>query len=99
MELLSKKISVGQITITIVIHDLSFRMGFGPEDKPTNHLFVTLTATDQLGAKVWTTPVLSENGKVRAYSTINEALEDAERRIISTKGAYNLEEPGSVLGQ
>jgi len=81
MELLSQKITLGKLTIEICVHDLSYRMGFLPDEEPTNHLFVNLIAKDDRGRKVWNTAILSEDGKVKPYSTVTDALFDAKRKI------------------
>jgi hypothetical protein len=81
MELLSKKVVLDNITIEICVHDLSYRMGFQPDEDPQNHLFVNLIAKDRGGRKIWDTPILAEDGKVKPYSTITDALEDAKRKI------------------
>ena len=81
MELLSQKVILDKLTIEICVHDLSYRMGFLPDEEPSNHLFVNLVAKDAAGRKVWTTPILTEDGKVKPYSTVSEALEDARRKI------------------
>lgn len=84
MELLSQKVRHGSINIEIRVHDLSYRMGFLPHDEPNNHLFVELVAKDLQGRKVWETPILSEDGKVKPYSTVNDALSDARKKITET---------------
>ena len=85
MELLSQKITVDNLMVEISVHDLSFRMGFHPGDVPINHLYVNLTAHDHLGARLWTTPLLTHDGKIMAFSTIAEALSEARARIGATK--------------
>jgi hypothetical protein len=89
MELLSQKIILGKLTIEICIHDLSYRMGFLPDEEPTQHLFVNLVAKDEQGRKVWNTPILSDDGKVKPYSTINDALEDAKRKISESSEQFS----------
>lgn len=84
MELLSQKLNVGKITIEICVHDLSYRMGLPENEVHENHLFVNLIAKDAGGRRIWSTPVLSENGKVKPYSTVSDALEDARRRIMES---------------
>jgi hypothetical protein len=81
MELLSQKVQHGNLTIEICVHDLSYRMGFGPDEEPKDHLFVNLIAKDKGGRKIWNTPILSEDGKVKPYSTVSDALLDARRKI------------------
>lgn len=81
MELLSQKITVDNLTVEISVHDLSFRMGFHPGDIPVNHLYVSLTARDHLGTRLWTTPLLTEDGKIKAFSSVAEAMNDARARI------------------
>jgi hypothetical protein len=81
MELLSKKVTIDGLVIEISIHDLSYRMGFRPGDIPINHLFVSFTAQDHRGTRLWTTPLLTDEGKVKPYSSVTEALSDAMARI------------------
>jgi hypothetical protein len=81
MELLSQKVQLGRINIEICVHDLSYRMGFQAQEDPWDHLFVNLIARDQQGRKVWNTPILNEDGKVKPYSTITDALADARKKI------------------
>ena len=81
MELLSQKILVDNLTVEISVHDLSFRMGFRPGDIPINHLYVSLTARDAAGTRLWTTPLLSDTGKIETYSTVTDALADAKARL------------------
>lgn len=89
MELLSQKVALGKITIEICIHDLSYRMGFLPDEEPKDHLFVNLIAKDNGGRKIWTTPILTEDGKVKPYSSITDALGDARRRISESSEQYS----------
>ena len=81
MELLSQKISIAGLTLEIAVHDLTFPIGFEPGDVPVNHLYVNITGRDASGVRVWTTPLLDDNGKVKAYSTVSDALADAKLRI------------------
>jgi len=83
MEVLSQKIVVGNLTIEISIHDLSYRMGFSADEQPKNHLFVNIIARDVTGVRLWSTPLLSDDGKIKAYSSVSEALNDAKVRINS----------------
>jgi hypothetical protein len=91
MELLSQKVQVGKLTIEICIHDLSYRMGFLPDEEPKDHLFVNLVAKDNSGRKVWSTPILSEDGKVKSYSTVSDALSDARNKISESSQLYTKE--------
>jgi hypothetical protein len=84
MELLSQKIRSGELTIQITVHDLSYRMGMTENADIQNHLYVTLAASDKLGKRLWTTRVLSEDGKVKTYSSVSEALSDVKLRIFQT---------------
>jgi hypothetical protein len=93
MELLSQKISFGKLTIEIRVHDLSYRMGFRADEEPRDHLFVNLVAKDSDGRKIWTTPILSENGKVKPYSTVADALLDAKRKISESSELYSRDNP------
>jgi hypothetical protein len=93
MELLSQKISFGRLTIEIRVHDLSYRMGFGADEEPRDHLFVNLIAKDTDGRKIWTTPILSEDGKVKPYSTVADALSDAKRKISESSELYSNDNP------
>lgn len=81
MQLLSKKIVVDNITIEIAVHDLSFRMGFLEGETPTDHIYVRLTAWDMLGVRLWETPFLADNGKIKAYSSAQEAFADVSKRL------------------
>jgi hypothetical protein len=56
-------------------------MGFQPGDVPMNHLYVSLTAHDDLGTRLWSTQLLTDDGKVKAFSTISEAMAEAKERI------------------
>jgi hypothetical protein len=86
MEVLSQKFVADTLTIEISIHDLSYRMGFAPGTEPQNHIFVNVTAKDALGTRLWSTPLLSDDGKIKAYSSVSEALTDAKIRIHSRSG-------------
>lgn len=81
MELLSQKVVVEDLTVEIKIHDLSYRMGFRHGDQPTDHLYVTLTARDFSGRRIWTTHLLRDDGKIKPFSTVAEALSEARARI------------------
>lgn len=81
MQLLSQKVTVDGLTVEISVHDLSYRMGFRPGDIPMNHLYVRLTAYDGLGTRLWTTPLLTDGGKTKAFSSVTEAMSDAKARI------------------
>jgi hypothetical protein len=89
MELLSQKVLSGDIIIEICVHDLSYRMGFLPDQEPHDHLFVNLVAKDKQGRKVWNTPILAENGKVKPYSTVSDALLDARRKISESSQLFS----------
>ena len=89
MELLSQKVVLDKITIEICVHDLSYRMGFRPDEEPQNHLFVNLIAKDRAGRKVWDTPILAEDGKIKPYSTISDALDDAKRKISESSEQFS----------
>ena len=86
MQLLSQKVTVDSLTVEISVHDLSYRMGFRADDVPRNHLYVRLTAYDDFGTRIWTTPLLTDGGKTKAFSTIAEAMTDAKTRIGAQKG-------------
>jgi hypothetical protein len=81
MELLSQTVVVGHLTIEISVHDISYRMGLREGAEPRNHLFVNLSARDNMGKRVWVTPLLSDDGKIMAFSTVSEALGEAKRRV------------------
>ena len=81
MQLRSQKIVVENLTVEISVHDLSFRMGFRENDIPVNHLYVSLTARDFHGKRIWTTPLLSDDGKVQAFSTVSDAFAHARIRL------------------
>lgn len=85
MQLLSKKIVVDNITIEITVHDLSFRMGFLEGETPTDHMYVRLTAWDSGGLRLWETPFLADDGKIKAYSTVREAFADVSDRLSSVR--------------
>ncbi len=89
MELLSQKVVIGNLTIEICVHDLSYRMGFLPGEEPQDHLFVNLIAKDQSGRKIWNTPILSDDGKVKPYSSISDALADAKRKISESSEQFS----------
>jgi hypothetical protein len=81
MELLTQKVTVDGLTVEISVHDLSFRMGFNMAEVAMNHLYVSLTARDLMGVRLWTTPLLTRDGKIKMYSTVAEAISDAKTRI------------------
>ena len=81
MELLAQKVVVDNLTVEITVHDLSYRMGFPEGVIPKNHLYVSLTARDHLKRRIWTTPLLTDDGKIKPFSSISEALFDAKLRI------------------
>ena len=81
MQLLSKKVTIDNITIEISVHDLSFRMGFRDGETPKDHMYVRLTARDASNVQLWETPFLADNGKIRAYSSVQEALSDVTREL------------------
>jgi hypothetical protein len=89
MELLSQKVNVGKLTIEICVHDLSYRMGLTDDQDRRDHLFVNLVAKDTTGSKIWATPILSETGKVKPYSTVTEALSDARKRIMESSELFS----------
>jgi hypothetical protein len=86
MEVLSQKFVADNLTIEISVHDLSYRMGFAPGVEPQNHIFVNVMAKDVAGTRLWSTPLLSDDGKIKAYSSVAEALTDAKTRIHSRSG-------------
>lgn len=83
MEVLSQKIIAENLTIEISIHDLSYRMGFAPGAEPRDHIFVNVIGKDVSGVRLWSTPLLSDDGKIKAYSSVADALTDAKIRINS----------------
>lgn len=85
MQLLSKKIVVENINIEITVHDLSFRMGFREGEIPTDHMYVRLIAWDSAGVKLWETPFLAEDGKIKAFSSVQEAFADVFNRLSSVQ--------------
>ena len=85
MQLLSKKVIIDNIKIEITVHDLSFRMGFRDGETPTDHMYVRLTAWDSGGVRMWETPFLADNGKIKAYSSVHEALGDVSNRLSSVR--------------
>jgi hypothetical protein len=93
MELLSQKVNVGNLTIEICVHDLSHRMGLPENETHKDHLFVNLVARDAFGARVWSTAILAEDGKVQPYSTVSEALADARRRIMESTELFTPDNP------
>ncbi|HYF67285.1 MAG TPA: hypothetical protein VD884_04075 [Ohtaekwangia sp.] len=84
MEILSKEFAIGNLRLEISVHDLSYRMGLAPDEIHQNHLYVNVTAKDKSGRRLWVTPILSKDGKVKAYSSVNEALNDAKQKISLT---------------
>ena len=57
------------------LHDLN---GY---DSAEMRYHVFLTARDKHSRKVWTMPLMAEDGLVKSYSPVNKAIEDARRKI------------------
>jgi hypothetical protein len=81
MEIYFQEISRGKVNFEVSIHD-TIERNLAIE-KITTHppFFVFLTARDEASRKIWTTPVMSEEGTVKSYRSLEEAVEDATNKI------------------
>ncbi|HYC83804.1 MAG TPA: hypothetical protein VEB86_01225 [Chryseosolibacter sp.] len=84
MEIYFLEISKGELNFEVAIHDNSDRpisvTGDDPENRPPYSVF--LTARDEGSRKIWSTPVMTDEGTIKCYASIDEAISDAKARIL-----------------
>lgn len=69
------------MNIEVSVHDNS-EISLAIQDIDSQPPFyVYLTARDKFSRKIWTTPVMSEEGSLKTYQSIVEALNDAKKKI------------------
>jgi hypothetical protein len=81
MEIYFKEINKGTLHFEVSVHDnsgIDNPLEAGNITQPPFHVYVT--ARDEESRKIWKTPVLIE-GKIKAYESIDEAVEDARNKI------------------
>jgi hypothetical protein len=82
MEIYFKEINKGQLNFELSVHDETAPDNpviEVPATQPPFHVYIT--ARDEESRKIWKTPLMIE-GKIKSYTSIEEAMEDA-RNIIS----------------
>jgi hypothetical protein len=82
MEIYYKEITRGQVNFEVSIHDTQ------DHEKPVTDplhtappFFVFLTARDAASRTIWSTPVLSEQGTMKTYESVSEAINDAVKKF------------------
>jgi hypothetical protein len=82
MEIYFKEINKGPIHFEVSVHDTSgIDNPLEADDinlQPPFHVYVT--ARDEDSRKIWKTPLMIE-GRIKAYESIDEAVEDAQEKI------------------
>jgi hypothetical protein len=82
MEIYFKEINKGPIHFEVSVHDTSgIENPLEADDintQPPFHVYVT--ARDEESRKIWKTPLMIA-GKIKAYESIDEAVEDAQEKI------------------
>ena len=82
MEIYCQEISRGVVSFEISIHDAfeqnSLAIGHSVTEPPF-HVF--LTARDSGLRKIWSTPILSEEGSLKAFDSFDDALKEADHMI------------------
>lgn len=81
MEIYFKEINKGPLNFELSVHDNSIvenPMESDNNSHPPFHVYIT--ARDEESRKIWKTPLMIE-GKIKAYSSIDEAIEDARDKI------------------
>jgi hypothetical protein len=83
MEIYFLEINKHGLNVEVSIHDNSDSVtsvaSEGPENQPPYSVY--LTARDETSRKIWSTPVMTEEGTIKSYKTIDEALDDAKSKI------------------
>jgi hypothetical protein len=82
MEIYFKEINKGPLHFEVSVHDTSgIENPLEAENIPTQPPFhVYVTARDEESRKIWKTPLMWE-GKIKAYESIDAAVEDAKEKI------------------
>jgi hypothetical protein len=82
MEIFCQEINKGPMNFEVSVHDSSERANPGTEpNENAPPYFVVLTARDESSRKIWTTPVMAEDGAIKSYNSVDEAVEDARKKI------------------
>gem|GEM_PF-5370187 len=83
MEIYFLEISKDGLNFEVSIHDNSNRQisvaGDDPENQPPFTVF--LTARDDMARKVWATPLTTDDGTIKSYGSIDEAVNDVKSKI------------------
>jgi hypothetical protein len=82
MEIYYEEISRGKVNFEVSVHDTNDRnmLAMTP-DSLTPPFFVFLTARDEASRTIWSTPVMSEQGKMKSYESVDEAITDGIRKL------------------
>jgi hypothetical protein len=81
MEIFYREINKGQLNFEVSVHDNTLMDGplsIRNEVQPPFHVYIT--ARDESSRKIWRTPLMT-NGIIKDYYSIDEALEDASKKI------------------
>jgi hypothetical protein len=82
MEVYSENVNVGPLKIQLTVRDQFRTIVHGRKDiSVLKNFTVHCTAWDQENRRIWSTPVIDDDGKTKIYVSINEALSDARRKI------------------
>jgi hypothetical protein len=81
MEIYYKEISRGKVNFEVSVHDTIDRNNLAIEQSTAPPFFVYLTARDEASRTIWSTPVMSEQGTLKSYDSVAEAILDATRKI------------------
>ena len=83
MEIYYEEISRGKVNFELSVHNTQDRNTLA--NAPANltpPFFVFLTARDESLRTIWCTPVMSEQGKMKSYDSVAEAIQDGVGKIV-----------------
>jgi hypothetical protein len=81
MEIFFKEINKGQLNFELSVHDnnvIDNPLAIDASVQPPFHVYIT--ARDESARKIWKTPLMVE-GKIKDYTSIDDAIQDARNKI------------------
>jgi signal transduction histidine kinase len=99
MEVYNKVIQVGSLKIEISISDrtntILFQSSSDHQTAVTTPYYVNLTARDEDDKRIWQTPVMDDQGDVKFYASVYEALDDTRKKLGEAGDDLQYDLPGS----
>ena len=86
MEIYFREVDLGVLKVEVSVRDNSNNKIYSLKIDDNNFqspFYVYLTARDAESRKIWETPMMTDDGQLKSYNSITEALEDVGKKVSS----------------